>query len=60
LEPIRSWDISVGISTGYGLDDRDSIPGKGKKFSLLYNVQAGFRVPSSSYPMHTGGSFPGV
>jgi hypothetical protein len=28
----RSWGSSVGITTGYGLDSRDSIPGRGKKF----------------------------
>jgi hypothetical protein len=27
-----SRDSSVGIATGYGLDGRGSIPGKGKKF----------------------------
>jgi hypothetical protein len=25
----KSWDSSVGIATGYGLDDRGSIPGRG-------------------------------
>jgi hypothetical protein len=29
IKPRDSW---VGIATGYGMDDRDSIPGKGKRF----------------------------
>jgi hypothetical protein len=29
---MRSRDISVGMTTGYGLDGRDSIPGTGKRF----------------------------
>jgi hypothetical protein len=31
---VRSRDSSVGIATGYGLDGRDLIPGKGKIFLL--------------------------
>jgi hypothetical protein len=27
-----SWDNSVGIATGHGLDGRGSIPGKSKRF----------------------------
>jgi hypothetical protein len=29
----ESWDSSVGIVTGYGLDGLGSIPGRGKRFS---------------------------
>jgi hypothetical protein len=29
-------------ATGYGLDDRESILGEGKRFSLLHSVQIGF------------------
>jgi hypothetical protein len=36
---LYSQDSSVGIVTGYGLDGQGSIPGRGKKFSLLNNVQ---------------------
>jgi hypothetical protein len=51
-----SRDSSVGIATGYGLDDRgggSSSPGRVKKFSLLHIVP-------TSYKMGTGGSFPRV
>jgi hypothetical protein len=27
-----SWDNSVGIAAGYGLDGRGSMPGRGKRF----------------------------
>jgi hypothetical protein len=30
----ESRDSSVGITTGYGLDGQDSIPGRGKIFRL--------------------------
>jgi hypothetical protein len=39
---------------GYGLDDRSSIPGRGKIF-FLHIVQTG----AGAYPMGTGGSIPG-
>jgi hypothetical protein len=39
----------------YGLDDRDSIPGKGRKFSLRHHIQAGSGVHPASYPMNIGG-----
>jgi hypothetical protein len=32
----------------------------GQEFSLLYVVQTGSGVHPTSYPMDTGGSFPGV
>jgi hypothetical protein len=44
----------AGIATGYGLDDR----GVGV-LSLLHVVQTGSGVHPTSYPMGTGGSFPG-
>jgi hypothetical protein len=34
-------EISVNIEMGYGLDGRNSIPSRGKKFSLLHRVQIG-------------------
>jgi hypothetical protein len=53
---------SVGIVTGYGLDDRGSgirlLAGAGN-FSLLHRVQTRSRAHPASYPMGTGGSFPG-
>jgi hypothetical protein len=35
------WVTSVGITTGYWLDDRSSIPGSDKKFSLLLSDHTG-------------------
>jgi hypothetical protein len=58
-----SRDSSVGIATGYGLDDQgggSSIPGRVNKFSLLHIVQTGPGVHPTSYKMGTRGSFPGV
>jgi hypothetical protein len=45
---------SVGIALGYGLDDRDSIPGGG--WELLSSMTLG--AHPASYPMGTRGSFP--
>jgi hypothetical protein len=59
----RSRDSSVGIATGYGLDDqgeREFESRLGKKCSLLHIVQTGSGVNPTSYKMGTGGSFPGV
>jgi hypothetical protein len=40
---------SVGIATGYWLDDRNSNSGRGNIFSLLHNVQTGSGAhPASS------------
>jgi hypothetical protein len=51
----------VGIALGYGLDDRGSRvrfrAGAGNFF--LHRVQNGSGAHSASYPMGTGGSFPG-
>jgi hypothetical protein len=46
---VRSRDSSVGIVTGYELDGRGSIPGRGMVF--FYSVQTSSGVPSDSYPM---------
>jgi hypothetical protein len=56
-----SRDSSVGIATGYGLDDRRgrvSNPGRVKIF--LHVVQTGSRTYPTSYAMGIGGSFSGV
>jgi hypothetical protein len=57
-----SRDSSVGIALGYGLDDRDSrvrFTAGAENFSLHHNVQNGPGAHPVSYPMGTGGSFPG-
>jgi hypothetical protein len=54
---IVSWDSSVGIATGYGLDDQrdgSSSPGRVKNFHF------GSGVHPTSYKMGTGGFYPGV
>jgi hypothetical protein len=48
-----------GYTAGYGLDSRGSIPGRGKRFSLLHSVQTGSGAHPASYPMGTAGDFPG-
>jgi hypothetical protein len=55
---IGSRHSSVGITTGYGLHDRGSIPGRTKKFSLLDGVQTDPESPPTFYPLATGGSTP--
>jgi hypothetical protein len=56
----QSQDSSVGIATNYRLDGRGSIPSMARGFSVLHSVQTGFRAHPASYPMGTGGSFPGI
>jgi hypothetical protein len=41
------------------LDGGGSIPGRGKRFSVLYSVQTGSRPHPASYPMNTWGFSPG-
>jgi hypothetical protein len=53
-----SGDSSVGIVMGYRLDSPGSIPGSAK-FSLINSIQTDTGVHPASYPMGTGGSFPG-
>jgi hypothetical protein len=48
----------LDIATGYGLDGRGSIPGRGNIFSLLHSVQTGSRAHPTSYSMGTGGKRP--
>jgi hypothetical protein len=58
----KSHDSSVAKATGYGLDDRSSrvrFPAKAGNFSLPNSVQKGSGAYPASYPMGTGGSFPG-
>jgi hypothetical protein len=43
---------------GYGLDNRGSIPARGK-MSFLHSVQTGYGAQPTSYAMGTGSSFRG-
>jgi hypothetical protein len=56
-----SRDNVVGIATGYGLDDQVSEFESWwvQEFSLLHVVQTSSGAHQASYPMGTGGSFPG-
>jgi hypothetical protein len=58
---MKSRDSSVGIATGYGLDDRSSRvrfrAGAGS-FSLHHRVHNCSGAHPASYPMGIGGSFP--
>jgi hypothetical protein len=59
--PGRSRGTSVGIATGYGVDDQGVgvRVRMGREFSILHAVQTGSGVDPASYPMDTGDSFPG-
>jgi hypothetical protein len=60
---VMSLDSSVGIATAYGMDDRmirvRFAVGAGN-FSRHHRVQTGSGAHPASYPMGTGGSFPGI
>jgi hypothetical protein len=56
-----SRDSSVGLATGYGLEDGGvgvRVPVR-QEFLLLHVVQTGSGVHSTSYTLDTGGSFLG-
>jgi hypothetical protein len=58
----NSRNSSVGTATNYGLDDRMNgvrIPAGAGDFSLRHRVQTGSGAHQVSYPVGTGGSFPG-
>jgi hypothetical protein len=56
----RGWDFSVSIAMTSGLDGRDSIPGRGKRFFfLLHSLRVGSEAQSASYQMGTGEFFSG-
>jgi hypothetical protein len=62
LKSKKSRDSSVGIALGYRLDDRGSrvrFPEGAGNFFLHHSVQNGSGAHPASYPMGTGGSFPG-
>jgi hypothetical protein len=48
------------VSSDYGLDDRGSIPGRGKGFSSTLCVQTGSGAHPASCTMGTGDPFPGA
>jgi hypothetical protein len=56
----RSRNSSVGITTGYELGGRASIPGRARNVSLLYSIQTGSKAYPASSPMGAGNTFPGV
>jgi hypothetical protein len=59
---IKSGGTSVGIATGYGMDDQGwgvRFPAGAGNVSLLQNVQTGSGNDLASYPMGNRGSFPG-
>jgi hypothetical protein len=60
--PSTSVSLGTGIATGYGLDDQGiGVPVPvGSRTFLLHVVQTGSGAHPASYPMGTGGSFPGV
>jgi hypothetical protein len=44
---------SVGVAMGYRLDDRGSILGRSKRFSLLQSIQTDSAANPAPYPMGT-------
>jgi hypothetical protein len=55
-------DSSVGIGTGYGLNDQGiavRFPAVARDVSLLHSVQTRSGAHPASYQMSNGGSFPG-
>jgi hypothetical protein len=56
----KSQDSTVGIATGYGLDDQGvgvQVPVGAKKI-LFHVIHTGSGAHPAPYPMGTGGSFP--
>jgi hypothetical protein len=51
--------VAQSIVSDYRLDDQDSIPGRGKEFSPRLCVQTSSEAIPATYPMGTGGHFPG-
>jgi hypothetical protein len=56
---VRSWDSSVGIAMGNGLDAWVRFPAL-QDFSFLHSVQTDSGAHPASYPMGSRDSFPGV
>jgi hypothetical protein len=55
----RSRGSSVGIAANFGLDGRDSFPGRGKRF-FLHSVQTGSGALPASYRTGTSALSLGV
>jgi hypothetical protein len=53
-------DNRCSIMSDYRLDNRGSIAGRGKEFFPLASAQTSFEAHPVSYPIGTGGPFPGV
>jgi hypothetical protein len=51
---------TVGLATGYRLDGRGSVPGRGTDFSILHSAHTGSGSHPASYPMGTGALFLGI
>jgi hypothetical protein len=51
-----SWVCSVNIVSDYRLDDRGSIPSRGKDFSSSLCVHFGSEAHPGFYPLDTGGN----
>jgi hypothetical protein len=60
ITPYSSWGSSVSIVSDYKLDERGSIPGRGKLFISSLCVQTSSQAHPASCPMGTGGHFTGV
>jgi hypothetical protein len=56
----RSYFASTIAQPDYRLDGRGLIPAEAKDFPSSLWVQTGSEVHPASYPMGTGGPFPGV
>jgi hypothetical protein len=51
-------DLLIGIATGYGLDNRGSVPGRGKRFFCIPQRPYQFSNPTSLLPNGCQGLFP--
>jgi len=54
-----SCNNPFSIVTELWLDDRSSIPGRGRDFSLPHLIKTVFGAHPASYPVGTGNSFHG-
>jgi hypothetical protein len=52
--------VGVALATGWTTEGSEFESRYGQEFSLLHVVQTGSGVHPTSYPICTGGSFPGL